>query len=140
MLYERAIQGGRENSQESKVIRRNDQISLAGKMTVTLKANKSRETQPQRPRSPSISSGDASNCSAVQVNSADFYRGTRIFDDLSFDTTKLHSIAHDTVSKLPSRIELTNRRKEESISPSTKFVNNRSSTGFNRTQNKTHQS
>jgi hypothetical protein len=91
MLNERAIQAGRESSRESKVILRKHQTSLAGNMTVTLKAEKSRETRERRPRSLSISSGDASKCFIFQVKSADFYRGTRIFEDLSFDTTKLHS-------------------------------------------------
>jgi hypothetical protein len=49
---------------------------LAGTMTVTLKSNKSRETRPRRQCSPSISSGDASNCFVCQVKSADFYKGT----------------------------------------------------------------
>jgi hypothetical protein len=39
---------------------------------------------------PSISSGDASNCFVFQVKSADFYKGTRILDDLGFEMTKLH--------------------------------------------------
>jgi hypothetical protein len=39
-----------------------------------------------------------------------------------------------------SRTGWTNRTKEESISPSTKIVNNKSWTGFNTTQNKTHHS
>jgi hypothetical protein len=64
---------------------------LAGNLTVTLKTNKSRETRPRRPRSPSRSSGDASNCFVLQVKSAEFHKGTRILDDLSFDTTKLHT-------------------------------------------------
>jgi hypothetical protein len=64
---------------------------LAGKITVRLKANKSREIRLRFPRSPSISSWHTSNCFALQVKSADFYRGTRIFDDLSYDASKLHS-------------------------------------------------
>jgi hypothetical protein len=39
-------------------------------MTVTLKANKSGEARPQRPCFPSISSGDASNCSVFHEKSA----------------------------------------------------------------------
>jgi hypothetical protein len=90
-LNERAIQTRHESSRESQVILRKHQTSWAGNITVTLKAYKSRETRPRRPRSPSISYGDASNCFVFQVKSADLYRGTRIVDDLTFDTTKLHS-------------------------------------------------
>jgi hypothetical protein len=90
------------------------------------------------------------------------YRGTRIFDDSSFDTTKLHSwrilqnrvtisqsplmhwrehsTRHDSVSKRPSRMSWTNRDNEEGRSPSIKIVNNKSSARFNRTQRKKHQS
>jgi hypothetical protein len=90
MLNERPIQLRRESSRESKVALRKHQTSLGGNMTLRLKANESRETRPPRPCSPSISSYHASNCFVFQVKSADFYRGTRIVDDLSFDTTKLH--------------------------------------------------
>jgi hypothetical protein len=91
MLNERAIEARSESSRESKVTPRKYHISLTGILIVTLKANKSREIRPRRQRSPSISSGDALNCFVFQVKSADFYRVTRIFDDLSFDKTKLHS-------------------------------------------------
>jgi hypothetical protein len=90
-LNERVIQGRCETSRESKVTPRKHEGSFAGNMTVTLTANKSRETRPQRQCFPSISSGDASNCFVFQVKSAEFHRGTRIFDNLSFDATKLHS-------------------------------------------------
>jgi hypothetical protein len=43
------------------------------------------------PAFPSISSRDTSNCFVFQVKSADFDKGTRILDDLSFGSTKLHS-------------------------------------------------
>jgi hypothetical protein len=111
---------------------------------------------------PSISSGDASKCSVFQIKSADFYRGIRSVDDLNFDTTKLHlwrilqncvsisqspwmhwrghSTVHDPMSTRPSRMGWMSPDNEESVSPSTKVVNNKSSTGFNRTQKKTHQS
>jgi hypothetical protein len=91
MLNERAIRARNESSRDNKVTLRKHQISLAGNMTVTLKANKSRETPPRRPYSPSGSSYDASPCFVFQVKSADFDRGIRIFADVSFDTTKLHS-------------------------------------------------
>jgi hypothetical protein len=74
MLNERAIQVRRGSSQESQVTLRKHQTSLAGNMTVTSKANKSREKRPRRPCSLSISFGDASNCFVVQVKSADSYR------------------------------------------------------------------
>jgi hypothetical protein len=75
MFNERAIQARCENSRESKVTLRKHRTSLVGNMTVTMTANKCRETRPRRPRSPSISSGDASNCFVCQVKSADFFRG-----------------------------------------------------------------
>jgi hypothetical protein len=91
MLSERAVQARRERSRKSKVTPRKHQISLAGKITGALKTNRPREIRPRRPGSPSTSSGDASNCFVCRVKSADFYSGTRNFDDLRFDTTKLHS-------------------------------------------------
>jgi hypothetical protein len=75
MLNKRTIQAGCESSRESKVRLRKHQTSLAGNMTVTLKAHKSRETQPRLQHSASISSGDASNCFVSHVKSADVYRG-----------------------------------------------------------------
>jgi hypothetical protein len=91
MLNKRVIQMRSESSRDSKVTSRKHQTSLACNMTVPLKANKSRETRRRRPRSPSISSGDARNCFVFQVKSTYVYRGPRVFDNLHFDTTKLHS-------------------------------------------------
>jgi hypothetical protein len=87
LLDKRAIRVRCESSRDSKVTLRKYQTSLAATTTVTLTANKSRATRLGRPYSPSISSGDASNCFVFQVKSADFHKGTRIFDDVSFDTT-----------------------------------------------------
>jgi hypothetical protein len=85
MLNERAIQARRESLRESKVTLREHQTSLAGNRTVTLKANKSRETRPRRPCPPAISPDDASNCVVFQVKSANSYRGTRIFEHSNSD-------------------------------------------------------
>jgi hypothetical protein len=93
MLDERAIRARCESSRDSKVTPRKYQISLAGNMTVTLTANKSRETPPGRLYSPSMSLSDASNYFIFETKYADFYRGSRTVDDLGFDTTKLHSWA-----------------------------------------------
>jgi hypothetical protein len=91
MLNERMIQVRRESSREGKATPRKHKTSLAGDMTVKLKANKCREKRPWRPRSPSTSSCGASTCFVSQVKAAHFYRETRIVDYLSFDITKLHS-------------------------------------------------
>jgi hypothetical protein len=130
-------------------------------MTVTSKAKECREKRTRRPRSPSISSCNASNCFVVHARAAISCRGTRTFEDLNCDASKLHSRkilqnritssqsamrqrehsnVHDPVFKRSSCTGLTSQDNEESISPSTKIASNRSSIGFDSTQNKTYQS
>jgi hypothetical protein len=90
MLNERAIQARRESSRESKVTLRKYQTSFARKMTFTLKATKSRETRPGRPRSPQDHLATP-RIALFFRSSLHILQGTRIFDDLSFDMTNLHS-------------------------------------------------
>jgi hypothetical protein len=122
LLDERAIQAKCESSRESKVRLRKQHTPMAGKMTVTLKAKKSRETRPRRPCSPPISSCHTETCFAFRVRSVNSHRGP------GFSSARMSMPANCiSESMVQSRCNI-----PVSINALTR--------AFDRTQGKTHQS